>query len=134
MTSNGGMLLAGDRMAGTVFIVEDNSDFGAALAELLSDEGFQPVCFMTGWEALDGLRSQTPALIITDVLMPGMSGFELVTALRAHETWRKIPVVMLSGGEEAARGRSLDAPLLFKPDVASLMRVLPAAARSAYSA
>ena len=118
-------------MAGTVFIVEDNRDFGAALAELLSDEGFQPVCFSTGRQALDGLRSQLPALIITDVSMPGMSGFELVTTLRAHATWRDIPVVMLSGSEHTKGGREIDAPLLFKPDVASLMRVLPAAARSA---
>src|SRR5215471_14423021 len=121
-------------MAATVFIVEDNSDFGAALADLLTDEGFQPIRFLTGWQALDGLRTQTPALIITDVVMPGMSGFDLVTALRAHDTWRHIPVVMLSGGEGAHIGRSgraIDAPLLFKPDVASLMQVIPAAARSA---
>ena len=118
-------------MAGTVFIVEDNSDFAAALAELLSDEGFQPVCFVTGRQALEGLRWQIPALIITDVLLPGMSGFDLVSTLRAHETWRNIPVVMLSAGEDIGKGRGLDAPLLFKPDVASLMRVLPAAARSA---
>jgi hypothetical protein len=38
---------------------------------------------------------------------------------------------MLSAAEHARRARELDAPLLFKPDVASLMRVLPAAARSA---
>ena len=120
-------------MAGPVLIVEDNSDFGAALADMLSDEGFQPVRFLTGWQALDGLRTQTPALIITDVVMPGMSGFDLVTTLRAHETWRHIPVVMLSGGEgfHLGRGRGIDAPLLFKPDVASLMQVIPAAARSA---
>ena len=119
-------------MPGTVFIVEDNSDFGAALAELLSDEGFKPVCFPTGPQALDGLRNQTPALIITDVVLPGMSGFDLVTALRAHAAWRNIPVVMLSAGEHARRAREVGAPpVLFKPDVASLMRVLPAAARSA---
>lgn len=124
------MLIAGEPMAGVVFIVEDNSDFGAALAELLSDEGFQPVCFSTGWQALEGLRSHVPALIITDVSMPGMSGFELVTTLRAHEAWRTIPVVLLSGSADTGCGRDIDAPLLFKPDVASLMRVLPAAARS----
>ena len=125
------MLLVGDPMAGTVFIVEDNSDFGAALAELLSDEGFQPVCFSTGRQALEGLRRHVPALIITDVSMPGMSGPELLTTLRAHESWRHIPVVMLSGSEDTRWGIGMDAPLLFKPDVASLMRVLPAAARSA---
>jgi DNA-binding response OmpR family regulator len=120
-------------MAATVFIVEDNSDFGAALADLLSDEGFQTVRFFTGWQALDGLRTQTPSLIITDVVMPGMSGFDLVSALREHETWRHIPVVMLSGGEgtHLPDPGETDAPLFFKPDVASLMRVLPAAARSA---
>jgi len=128
------MLLAGDSMAGTVFVVEDNADFAAALAELLRDEGFEPVCFSTGGQALEGLRGRSaPALIITDVLMPGMSGFELLTTLRAHERWRHIPVVMLSGAEsmDLAGGWGIDAPLLFKPDIGSLMRVLPAAARSA---
>jgi CheY-like chemotaxis protein len=118
-------------MAATVFIVEDDCDFGAALAELLADEGFRPVWFASGRQALDRLGHETPALIITDLIMPGMSGAQLVKALRSNERWRNIPVVVLTGGNDTALALRLDTPVIYKPDIGSLLRVLPTAARPA---
>src|SRR3954468_6063355 len=118
-------------MMRTVFIVEDDLDFGAALAELLADEGFRPLCFTSAQQALARVRHQIPALIITDVVRPGMSGGELVKALRADERWRDIPVVVVTGGNDTALALRLDTPVVYKPDIVSLLRVLPAAARSA---
>jgi CheY-like chemotaxis protein len=59
-----------------------------------------------------------------------MSGIDLVKALRAHERWRHIPIVMVTGSEDVTRAPCLDTPVLFKPDIGSLMQALPAAARS----
>ena len=116
---------------GTVFIVEDDPDFASALVELIMDEGFHAVRFNDGLAALDGLSHETPVLIITDLAMPGMSGAQLVRALRANESWRKIPVVVVTGGNDTALPARLDTPVIYKPDIDSLLRVLPMAARTA---
>ena len=116
-------------MSGTVFIVEDDPDFSMVLAEMLADEGFTPVQFSDGLQALRSLDRETPALIVTDLVMPGMSGAQLVRALRADERWREIPVVVVTGGTDMAAGAWLDAQVVYKPDVASLLSVLSAAAR-----
>jgi CheY-like chemotaxis protein len=116
---------------GTVFIVEDDPDFASALVELIMDEGFRAVRFNDGLAALEGLSRETPVLIITDLAMPGMSGAQLVRALRANESWRKIPVVIVTGGNDTALPARLDTPVIYKPDIDSLLRVLPTAARTA---
>jgi CheY-like chemotaxis protein len=115
----------------TVFIVEDDADFASALVELIADEGFRALRFSDGLQALDGLSRETPVLIITDLAMPGMSGAQLVRALRAHERWRSIPVVVVTGGNDTALPARLDTPVIYKPDIDSLLRVLPTAARTA---
>jgi CheY-like chemotaxis protein len=123
----------GLRSAQTVFIVEDDTEFGAALAELLADEGFRPVHFSSALKALDSLAAELPSLIITDLLMPGMSGSQLVRTLRSDVRWRDIPIVVLTGGNDTAVGVRLDAPVVYKPDIESLLRILPAAAARAQS-
>jgi FixJ family two-component response regulator len=116
-------------MTSTVFIVEDDAEFGAALAELLIDEGFNPIHFSSARQALERLVDETPSLIITDLLMPGMSGAQLVKALRADARWRHIPVVVLTGGNDIALAVRLDTPVVYKPDIDSLLRILPVATR-----
>jgi CheY-like chemotaxis protein len=117
-------------MPATVFIVEDDPDFGMVLAEILADEGFRPLRFVDGLQALEALATETPSLIITDLIMPGMSGMQLVRALRADQRWQKIPVVVVTGGNDTTLALRLDAPVIYKPDIASLLTVLPAAARA----
>jgi FixJ family two-component response regulator len=115
-----------------VFIVEDDAEFGTALAELLTDEGFRPVHFSSARKALDSLAADDkPSLIITDLLMPGMSGVQLVRALRGDDRWRTIPVVVLTGGNDAGLAVRLDTPVVYKPDIDSLLRILPATTRPA---
>jgi CheY-like chemotaxis protein len=50
-----------------------------------------------GEQALDVLRRQVPALVITDFSLPGMDGFELIRQIRGNATTREIPVICLSG-------------------------------------
>jgi signal transduction histidine kinase/DNA-binding response OmpR family regulator len=85
-----------------ILIVDDHEDFALAFKALLSQDGFNVKVATGGREALDVLKSSTPALILLDLVMPGMDGFEVVQQLQEHEQWRKIPVVILSGKELTA--------------------------------
>jgi signal transduction histidine kinase len=85
-----------------VLVVDDNADLRDYITRLLS-----PVCAITavptGREALDVLRREAFDLVLTDVMMPGMSGFELLAEIRADARLRVIPILVLSAraGEEA---------------------------------
>jgi signal transduction histidine kinase len=85
-----------------VLLADDNADMRDYISSLLRGD-YEVTAVADGHEALaESLRSP-PALVLTDVMMPQMDGFELLTALRSHEKTRTIPVVMLSAraGEEA---------------------------------
>ena len=82
----------------TVLLVDDDQDILELLHEVLMPEGFRIVTANDGEKALSLARSQRPALILLDWIMPGMSGLDVVKALRADEdtTLRNIPVVLLT--------------------------------------
>ncbi|GAA0799689.1 histidine kinase [Spirilliplanes yamanashiensis] len=89
--------------APTVLVVEDNADLRAFLAGLLAPH-YTVLTEPDGRAALRRLETLRPDLVLTDVMMPEVDGFELLKALRADPRTALVPVVMLSGraGEEAA--------------------------------
>jgi two-component system nitrogen regulation response regulator GlnG len=113
----------------TIFVAEDDVAFGRILAELLSAAGFRPVVFQGATPLLRSLHSRRPSLIVTDLALSGMSGAELLRALRRDEAWRSIPVIVMTDDNDTALPLRVDAPVLYKPDVDALL----AAIRSALS-
>jgi signal transduction histidine kinase len=91
-----------------VLIVDDNADMRDYLRQLLRDWTVETAG--DGRTALEQARANPPALIVTDVMMPGLDGFELLRELRADVRTKAIPILMLSAraGEEA-RISGLDA-------------------------
>jgi signal transduction histidine kinase len=85
-----------------VLIADDNSDMRHYLARLLSEQ-YEVETVADGHEALKSAHEHPPDLILSDVMMPILDGFELLKALRAEEQTRTIPVVLLSAraGEES---------------------------------
>ncbi|HEY2206291.1 MAG TPA: SpoIIE family protein phosphatase [Pseudonocardia sp.] len=86
----------------TVLIVEDNPDLRRFLAGLLGP--FYAVLLATdGREGLDRVRADRPDLVLTDVMMPRLDGFELLAELRSDPVTAAIPVIVLSAraGQEA---------------------------------
>jgi signal transduction histidine kinase/DNA-binding NarL/FixJ family response regulator len=87
----------------SVLVVDDNADMRAYLTRLLS-----PIWTVrtatNGQEALAGVAADRPDVVVTDVMMPGLDGFDLLRALRADPDLRDVPVVMLTAraGQEAA--------------------------------
>ncbi|HET7370949.1 MAG TPA: ATP-binding protein [Gammaproteobacteria bacterium] len=85
-----------------VLVVDDNADMRQYVARLLS-ERHAVEAVHDGTAALDAACRDTPDLVLSDVMMPGLNGFELLDALRQNENTRRVPVILLSAraGEEA---------------------------------
>ncbi len=78
----------------------------------LQIEGLLVLEAADGGRALEQARSKRPDLVVTDVMMPGLDGFELAEALRSDRRTRQIPLIFLSGEAEpakASRARELGA-------------------------
>ncbi len=82
-----------------VLVVDDNEDFTLAVKGLLQTEGFKVEIANDGARAFEILSTSTPSIIFLDLVMPEMDGFEVIQRLQRDETWKKIPVVVLSGKE-----------------------------------
>lgn len=85
-----------------ILIVDDNADMREYMTRLLGSR-WKVTTAANGQEALDCLRKETPDLVLSDVMMPILDGFELLRAIRADGSLRDLPVIMLSAraGEEA---------------------------------
>jgi PAS domain S-box-containing protein len=85
-----------------VLVVDDNADMRDYLTRILS-EHVHVEAVGDGVSALSAIQTQQPDLVLTDVMMPGLDGFQLLQALRAEPHTREIPILLLSAraGEEA---------------------------------
>lgn len=83
------------RMA-RIFIIEDNAMIGRLWKLQLEKAGHEVFIAITGTEALDTIGKANPDIILADVMLPGMSGFEVIEKLNERETTKDIPVIMLS--------------------------------------
>jgi CheY-like chemotaxis protein len=79
-----------------ILLAEDNVLLSKVSAAALRRSGFEVVLAADGEEALDKARSESPDVILLDVIMPKLQGFEVLAALRADPSMAGIPVVMLS--------------------------------------
>ncbi len=83
--------------AGTkVLIVEDDEAVRQTLADILELNGFVPFVATNGNEGFAAAKANNPAVILTDISMPGMDGFQLIGHLRADPALRTIPVIVIS--------------------------------------
>jgi two-component system cell cycle response regulator DivK len=80
----------------TVLIVEDNEPSRDALARRLERRGFTALVAVDGLHAVTLARSETPDLILMDLGLPGINGFEATRRLKSIEETKHIPVVVLS--------------------------------------
>ena len=79
-----------------ILVVDDNSDMRRMVKASALDMGYRVVTAEDGQAGLDAAKEHMPDLIVSDWMMPNMSGPEMVTAIREDETLRGIPVVMLT--------------------------------------
>jgi DNA-binding response OmpR family regulator len=83
--------------ASNIWIVEDDPSTQRLLSFHLKQAGFEPVVFDSAEKALAELNSgRLPALMILDMLLPGMSGVDLIRLIKQNDSWSTVPVVVVT--------------------------------------
>ena len=91
-------------MSGCILVVDDNLDILESMSRLLKSAGYDVVTATDGQVALDRLRGgTTPSLILLDLMMPGMNGWQFLEELHRDPSLTAIPVVIVSGGSHPAK-------------------------------
>ena len=101
-------------MAKKVLIADDELNIVTALEFLLQKSGYEVMAAPNGEEALKQIESFAPDLVLLDVMMPRISGYEVCRRMRERADWKHIKIIMLSAkGREAevSKGVSLGADL-----------------------
>ncbi|MFI6522816.1 SpoIIE family protein phosphatase [Spirillospora sp. NPDC050679] len=97
-------LAASSGLAARVLVADDNADMREYLARLLRSAGYEVQTVEDGLQALEAVRGDSPDLVVSDVMMPGLDGLALVSALRTDSRTASVPVLLLSAraGQEAS--------------------------------
>ncbi|MCW1912699.1 hybrid sensor histidine kinase/response regulator [Luteolibacter sp. GHJ8] len=88
--------LPGPANSSLILVVDDEPKNIQVVGPMLLRQGHEVIAAGSGEEALAKLRSTTPDLVLMDVMMPGMTGFDLCRRLRSQPEWQDIPVIFLS--------------------------------------
>ena len=83
-------------LLGTILIVEDSPSELELMSHYLNESGYNVIKASGAKEALEKAVLEQPDIIVTDVVMPGMSGFELCRSLKRNPVTQKVPIVICS--------------------------------------
>lgn len=86
--------------AGSILVVDDQTANVRVVGAMLSRHGYSVVPASSGPEALEAVAAQSPDLILLDMMMPGMDGFELLAALRELPQMKQVPAVFLTAAQD----------------------------------
>jgi len=95
-----------------VVLVEDDSLMSSILATHLIKEGFAIVSVTNGTQAFERIQAEQPSIVLLDIVLPGVDGFNVLQKLKQEESTKSIPVLILSNlgsEEEIQRGMDLGA-------------------------
>lgn len=87
-------------MSAHVLVVDDEPDISALVAYHLARESYRVRTAATGAEALRAMEIQLPDLVLLDLMLPGLSGLEVLQEIRRREEWQAIPVILLTARKE----------------------------------
>ncbi|MHB8055154.1 MAG: response regulator transcription factor [Candidatus Aminicenantales bacterium] len=116
-----------------IALVEDEPDLSKLAAQILTKEGFKVTAYPDASSFLRSLEKTPPDLVLLDLMLPDANGLDVCRAIRRHETWRTIPIIMVTAkGSETDRvlGLELGAddyvvkPIVFKELAARIRAVL----------
>jgi DNA-binding response OmpR family regulator len=89
-------------MANRILIIEDDPAVLRAMSFMLEKEGYEVLTATNGLEGLNKAKGENPDLLILDVMLPGIDGFEICHRLRAESQTARLPILMLSAKGQAA--------------------------------
>ncbi|MGN0820141.1 MAG: response regulator transcription factor [Christensenellaceae bacterium] len=92
-----------------IFCVDDEENIRDLYSCALKSSGFECACFSCGEELFEKLKVCLPDLILLDVMLEGMDGYEILQKIKNDAKYKNVPVIMVSAkGEETSRVRGLD--------------------------
>ena len=121
---------------GTVLVVDDHEDTLRSLTKMLEARRLHVVAAESGEEAVRWMETSTPGVVVLDMMMPDMSGLEVLEWMRARPTLSKVPVILCSAGvteEEVQKGLAMGASVYVQKldetwwDLPRLMAAMPGA-------
>jgi CheY-like chemotaxis protein len=83
-----------------VVYVEDDPDARMLVKTILEAKGLTVTCCADGKEGLETLKTLKPALVILDIMMPGLSGYDVAIAMKQKPETQNIPIIMLTAKED----------------------------------
>jgi len=83
-----------------ILVVDDEPDITALVAYHLARESYRVRTASSGTEALRAMELEAPDLVLLDLMLPGLSGLEVLREIRRQEAWREIPVILLTAKRE----------------------------------
>jgi len=95
-----------------VFIIEDDEFLVKAYKYIFEKDGFEVFVAPDGVKALEALKGPPASVILLDLMLPGVDGFEVLQTLGKDERWNKVPVVILSNlstQENIQKGKDMGA-------------------------
>ena len=116
----------------TILLVDDEYSIIEVLAYLLEEEGFAVLTASNGQAALERATEKVPDLVVTDHMMPVMTGAELLAALKKHPALRDVPVILMTSAPLATTRQLrwddfISKPFAFSELLEAVRRVLPKA-------
>ena len=85
-----------------VLIVDDDPNILFLISEVLTRNGYEPLMAYSGASALELVRTHRPELVVLDIMMPGLDGFEVCKKIKADPAYRDTKIVMLTAKTKAA--------------------------------
>src|SRR5688572_22417683 len=79
-----------------ILLIEDEPQNIQAVSAILKEQGYQTSVALNGQQGLDLLAHFRPDLILLDIMMPGLDGYEVCRRIKASKLWREIPVIFLT--------------------------------------
>jgi len=95
-----------------ILVIEDDRFLRELIARKLSDEGFVVVEAMDGEKGIKKVKEENPDLVLLDLILPGIDGFEVLSRMKKDESLKSIPVIILSNlgqKEEVEKGLKMGA-------------------------
>jgi len=85
----------------TILVVDDSRTVVAAFTKVLTQAGFKVISASNGEEGVATAKAQLPDLILMDIVMPGLNGFQATRQIRKAEATANIPIIIVSGEQQA---------------------------------
>ena len=96
-------------MSQSILIVDDESYIVTSLSYVMKNAGFEVDSAGDGEEALEKVKSKAPDLVILDIMMPKLDGFEVCKQIRANPDWNSVRIIMLTAkGRDSEREKGLE--------------------------